>query len=196
LDNGNTNVFFSELRKDDELVWTGPALYKKSVQWNQSNFFTVTTALNEFVWNDKLDNWSVYRMIFNLYCQDDPKGFDDSTVTFFQPILINGRMRYATRDFLIFPSYLGVEWRGGAYYPRSLLGWKRIDLNKLKVHAEDALKIAEENGGKEVRLNSNNKCSISLLLYGEFKGWQVNYSLVNGSRFDVTIDPFTGKIIE
>ncbi len=45
------------------------------------------------------------------------------------------------------PKYGYVEWGGGANAPRLLFGWKNIDLDRM-IDPENALGIAEENGGK------------------------------------------------
>ena len=99
-------------------------------------------------------------------------------------------------EYSIRPKYGLVEWGGGADASRPLFGeWKSVDINRM-LDAEDGLKIAEENGGKDVRIKFDNNCSILLDLVPEtYEVWDIEY-LDNGlPQFGITIHPFAGNIL-
>jgi len=57
-----------------------------------------------------------------------------------------------------------VEWGGETNLPHPIFGQKGFDLSKFKISADDALRIAEENGGAKFRSDYNNECNIQLYL--------------------------------
>jgi hypothetical protein len=194
LENGETDVFTPNLGQVDGEV--PDVVFEGAINWKPSEFMMITEALNRKVWKDNLDDWQLYDMVFFMDCQDNPGGFERGFMTYFKTIsYASGEKVYTVRDFSIMPRNTYVEWGGGADYPRTLFGWKSIDLDKLRVDAMDALGIAEENGGKNYRLKSNNECRITLSLMPEmYKNWDVTYSIENSPEFSITIDPFTGEI--
>jgi len=187
LEKSKANVFTPNLNPvEPEVTFTEP------INWSSSEHFLVADALNQLVWKDDLDEWNLYDMGFFLVCQENPSGFERSYMAFFK-----GFINYDIRFYSIMPMQKYVEWRAGGGYPHPLFGWKKIDLGRLKINAESALKIAEESGGKDFRLIHNNDCNIQVLLKPEMiAGWKVIYSLGNSPEFEIEIDPFTGKIIK
>jgi hypothetical protein len=74
-------------------------------------------------------------------------------------------------------------------------------MTKLKVTADDALQIAEEQGGRNKRASVNHECSFNVVLAPSsvhYKGWVVWYQIVQNERvetlFNLWTDPYTGKI--
>jgi hypothetical protein len=133
-------------------------------------------------------------MTFHIDCQDDLSGLPGGTFSYFRTTLTKGKIAYTWREMEIDPTYLFVAWGGNAKFAHPLFGWKSIDLSKLQVSAEDAIKIAENNGGREARLNVQNQCGIHLLLMPErYKGWLVDYQ---SADFEIMIDPYTGEVID
>ena len=88
-----------------------------------------------------------------------------------------------------------MSWAGGANFAHPLIGWKNIRLSQLQITAEDALTIAEENGGKETRQLVDNECRIHARLAGDHT-WQILiYQNDTGSSlFRMVIDPSSGTI--
>jgi len=190
LDRGETDVFMPELATPQ-----APAL-EKPIMWHQSDYLKIASALHQFVWSETLDDWGLYSMSFDATCQDKPDGFSNGDFTYFKTIFYGGKLTYTAREMLVTPRYGDVSWGGGTDFPRPILGWKSVDLKRLKVTAEDALRIAEENGGITVRLAVQNKCTISLILLG-YESWDVAYEGSNGLFiFQIKIDPYTGQVIK
>lgn len=194
IDKGEAKIFSPEPRACEDIIYDGSILYEGMYLWNQGDYLKIANTLNGFVWKDTLEGWSVYQMSFQADCQEYPS-LRNADFIFYKTIFDKGRILYTTRGIHIEPAYLNVEWGGGALYPHPLWEWKGMEANSLQVTAEDALRITEENGGREARLKLNNQCDINLLLFPEkYPGWLVTY---NGAyeypRFQ--IDPYNGNII-
>jgi hypothetical protein len=192
LRDGDTNVFSPILDADElpELV------FDESISWQVEDFMMIAEALTQKVWNDNLHDWKLYEMRFLLDCQDTPVGFEKGYLSYFKEV---PRRDYAFREFFIFPKYGYVNRRGGQVFSRPLIGgWKSIDLDDLTINAVAAIRIAEENGGKDIRRNFDNNCSISLSLSPEKStdGWRIEYKFYNLPEFWIVINPLTGEIVE
>jgi len=194
LDQGDTGVFLPDSRSLDDR-YNGPALYTGPILWSQADNLTIVNALNKYVWKDTLDNWRLYSMAFNVDCQDNLSGLPGGNFQYFKTIFDKGKVIDIWREVEIAPEYSWVAWGGSAKFAHPLLGWESIDLSRLKVTAEDAIRIAEEHGGREARSKIQNKCSIHLsLVPAGHKGWWVNYGYSSG--FGILIDSSTGKVIK
>jgi len=198
LDRGETDVF--KFTASPPEVYTPP---DKDIiySWGQFDYWKIASALHQFVWQeDLLDEWKVFGMYFYTDCSDKLNGFAIGDFIYFKPVYTPWTIGYTAREIIIHPLVNSVSWGGNTVYPRPFLGWKEIDLKNLTVTADDALRIAEENGGREARLDVDNECDISLSIgFNTKNGWSVNYMQRDGvPRFEIDIDPYTGeyKIID
>ena len=190
LDKGETKVFAPETASPENPI------FEKYFSWRQSEYTKIIVALHEFIWDEDLDDWKLYYMHFSTPCHDNLSGFELGEYYYFKTIFHkNGQIDYAGRGFLVTPQYGDVEWGSKPNYPHPILGWKSVNLNKVKVTAEQALEIAEINGGKEARLLVQNECKLTARLSG-YSGWKVFiYRHDTGSSiFGIEIDSSTGKI--
>lgn len=168
----------------------------ETASWAQADFIKVARALNQVVWNEPLSGWRLYSMHFSTACKDNPSGFDAADFYYFKTAFReNGKIRYTTQNFFILPEYGQVNWAGGSNFPHPLIGWENIRLNQIRFTAEDALAIAEANGGTETRQLVENNCRIHVRLAGD-SAWQILiYQNDTGSSlFRIVIDPESGKI--
>jgi hypothetical protein len=169
------------------------AYVNDAFSWQQSDYLRVADALQQFVWNDSLDDWKIFGMVFWRRCRDDLIGFDSADITFYK---YNNQGGYKVREMDIYPSGGGVSVGAADNWPRPLFGWENIELSLLKVTADDALRIAEENGGKEFRVIYQNECDILLVLKpnpSNMDDWSVYYNYQGNSKsFEIQINPFTG----
>jgi len=188
LSKGKKNIFMPLMATPEVYE----KLYLSPFPWKQADYLNIANALHQYVWNETLDDWYVYNMSFYGNCRYDPVGFDLFQVTYFRDI---GSQNYTTREIDIFPLYGGAATGGGTNFPRPLFGWKSLELDKLKITVDDALRLAEENGGKESRLAFKNKCDISVFITSHGQSWKVlYYEDTNGKRiFEANIDPYTGE---
>lgn len=195
VDQGETDIFLPDSRPIDERL-NGPILYTKPILWRQSDHLKIARALSQYVWKDNLDNWKLFDMIFLIDCQDNLNGLPRGDFSYFKTTFEKGKIVDTWREVEIAPAYLWVAWGDGAKFAHPIFGRKSIDLSRLKVTAEDALKIAEEQGGREARLRAQNQCDIYLSLAPEGlrKGWWVSYN--TSENFEIRIDPYTGEVIK
>jgi len=178
LDHGDTNVFITE----PEIPNTPSS---SRILWHYSDFLKVVNALYQHVWHEPLSDWKAYEVLLSTSCENNLKGFETSRFTFIKTVWIGGSLFYAGRSMTILPNYDTVSWGGGTNFAHPIFGWKTYDLNRFKISADDALRIAEENGGEKNRVTYNNRCDIVLSL-GD-TGWMVAYD-----HFTIDIDPYTG----
>ncbi len=191
LSRGETDVFIPEPATPSAPV------FNSTISWHQSDYLKITNAVFQSVWKETFDSWSLLSMVFKIACQDNPDGFESGDIHFFKA---DGESDYTTREVLITPQYGDVSWGGGGLgsdFSRPSSGWKSIDVSRLKITADDALKIADDNGGKSFRSAKENQCRIAMILQLESDaGWGVIYVGYDGSsNFNIEIDPYTGKVI-
>jgi hypothetical protein len=191
LDRGEADIFIPVLEDAsfaDELTDT-------SISWTQADFLKIASALGELVWDDPmdlLDDWNIYYISFGGNCQDAPDGFNYATITYYKTIEVNGDEVYATRHIEIYPNFSMVRWGSGAIYSQPILHrWNSFNVIEAKVSADDTLRIADENGGKDVRLQVNDKCTIYISPAIESNEWRLSYSVT--PSFNVFVDLDTGE---
>lgn len=165
------------------------------VAWSQKNYMKVVDALFEFVWKESLDkNWSIHKMSFKADCDKASAGFEYATFVFYQLIFRQGELRYNARALEISPHYERVSWGGDSTFYRPILGAYVIDRDKLRISADDVIKIAEANGGEVLRQSIQDKCNVQLYFSGD---WEVDYVGTNGLPIlNMDIDANTGKVVE
>jgi hypothetical protein len=195
LERGDSSVFLPDSRSLEDR-YNGPILYSESIEWSQADNLRIVSAVNQYVWKDTLDDWKLFSMIFNVDCQDHLHGLPGGTFEYFKTVFDKGRFINIWREVEVVPEYSFVAWGGGARFAHRLLGRKSIDLSRLRVTAEDAIRIAEANGGRDIRLKAQNRCSIHLSLWPEGlkQGWWVTYN--TSYDFEILIDPYTGEVIK
>jgi len=157
LESGNTNVFKPVLEDPPEVE----EIADISISWTQADYMEIASALSKLVWNDTIDLkvWSIYDIYFTGGCVDDSCDLHSARVVYFKP---TGNS-YATRFIDIQPYFGLVRWGDGATYPQPLLRkWKGVEFATSKIAAEEALGIAEANGGRERRLKATDRCYISV----------------------------------
>lgn len=170
LGNEEAVVFFPEVVTPE-----APEI-KSPISWQQSDHLEVANELHKFLWKEPMGEWNLYYMNFNTTCSDNPSGFGLGDFYLFKTKFTYGTLGYTTRELLISPQFGNVTWGDGANFPYPLLGWKSIKLDKIKITAEEALRIAEENGGRKARLAVNNECTIQVRLTGDNARWEVRMS--------------------
>jgi hypothetical protein len=188
LDHGKTNVFTSTVvtHTDDTSLPSG------SVQWTQSDYLKVANALSQFVWNEPLDGWLIYFLSLENTCQDNLSGFDSFVAIYYKTIGSGWGKMYTARYIEIYPLASIVYWAGDTDFPISS-GWAAIDLSKFKITADDALQIAEDNGGIEHRTRVHNYCNVSITLPTgkDDNRWDIAYYY--SPSLEMVIDPYSGE---
>jgi hypothetical protein len=189
LKEGKANVF-TEIPATPEV---SSPLASGSLPWDQADYLTIANAFHKFVWKEDLQNWSLYSAEFLIQkCQNNFGGFDYAHFDYFQ----RQDKTYLVHGITIAPLYNKITSGETDYDYTSK--WKSIDLAKIKVSADDALRLAEQHGGEQARLSvENGDCKVRLVLapyvLGRDWGWSVFYFEHNSKIFDISIDPYTEK---
>ncbi len=187
IEHGEENIFTSV---DEEPEWqttpqSGP------VTWKQLDYFNIAEELHKKVWGESLENWSLFEMFFISGCDQTDLGFQSGQFKFFQIRNVQNQEIREVHTIEIDASRSFARVMDVEYSP-NLEKWKTIDLGMIKVSADDALTIAEKNGGYEKRIAVENACGISV---GTSKDYTSNDWLVIyfPSVFTDSIDLITGK---
>ena len=169
-----------------------------TVNWHQADYFYIANAVYKGVLGKTLQGWQLSGMDFDLACSQIQNGFQNGRLRFFSVIKDGDLEARLTRFIDIDPSDNFVHVSETKYSPK-LIDLKSNDMTQLKISADQALQIAESNGGEEKRASLNNACSISLALNLDRRDrwyWDVFYTRSDDrtSFFDIQIDPYTGEI--
>ncbi len=194
LDRGTADVFVNAPAADKEFSYI---LNSDPPPWHQAEYVRIATAAFQYIWGETPREWNLYRMTFDTRCASVGSGFAVADFVFFRPVWIHGTLHYTGRQIWMLPLDNVITWGGGANYPHPVLGWKSIDLEHLKISADEALRIAELNGGQTGRLGAGNGCLIHLTLLPDAYGgeWSVMYtSTANKTLLDLNVNTKTGEV--
>jgi hypothetical protein len=189
LDRGSRDVFKTS-------PTTNEILPSVVLSWKQSDYTRIAGALQQYVWGEPIDDWKMESAFFYGDCQYEPLGFDVINIIYFKA---NSLRSYSAHKIDIYPFVGKVDWGEETNYPRSLfVEWRSIDPEELKVTVEDALQLAEKNGGRAARSMVKNDCRIhASLTTGKGVAWSIFYDSTYNSNypnmiFSITVDPYTG----
>jgi hypothetical protein len=155
LEQGNTNVF-EPLLEDPRDVEELTNIY---ISWTQADFMKIFSALSKLVWEDSMDPkvWSVYAIDFSGGCIEEICELDDARIVYFKTTGIS----YIVRFMDIQPYFGLVRWGDEASYRQPIFDkWKAVEFATSNVTADDALKIAEKNGGRKRRFETFDRCPV------------------------------------
>ena len=191
LAQGKNNVFTPQIATPEVSSLTSDT----PVQWTQADYYRIAQALHEFVWSEPIEGWSLEKMLYKLDCSDVSSGPQLAHFKYFQIVHNREEESRFMHDIWIQPNENTIIWRDVEKYPNA---WDKrsIALEKLKISAEDALRVAEKNGGSGARIDVENDCIVylSLVAGANRNRWHVSYSGESDSDLpDIYIDPVTGK---
>lgn len=191
LDSPSIDIF---RQTSAEPTWTY-SLGKQTIAWNQDDYFRIIYAFHEFIWQESLNTWKLHSISFRIACRDIEQGYLYGDFEYYKIVNVNGKENRLIRSMHVRPGDKSIDWWQRQLFP-VIEQWEEIDTSILKVTVDNALLLAEKNGGRSTRLEIANDCDISLLLNPDafYDGWQVGYSDKNANNiFKIYIDPFTGE---
>ena len=167
------------------------------IAWHQSDFIQVAEAVHKQVWNESLDNWKIRFELFGALCNHVDEGLWKGSFSFFKENRTQEGALLIEHQIDIYPNRKYINVWEFTYEP-SLLSrnWDTIERDEIKVSADEALMIAEQNGGYEERMAVNDDCQVSITLSPNpvnYHGWHIRYST---GTFSISVDPVTGEISE
>ncbi len=170
--------------------------------WTLENHMAIAKAVHMLYWGEPLQEWDIGEIFVYRDCEDfDCEDNDDE--------FMHSRHHYHKREWFTEYSYTLNIWSDSDHvsirvfeYPDQfynfdlLFGIKRYEWDEIKVSPSQALDIAEENGGAEIRESMGASCNIYLHLAsndGEKNGWVITYAY-GDRREKLLIDPTTGEV--
>lgn len=161
-----------------------------NIAWTQADFLRVASALSQKIWNEPLDldGWAIYSFYFIGECSDNFDGFDDFHIVYYKTVKTGWETVYSARYLTLTPWRGTVRWAGdGEFSELFIFPWGNIELTKFKTTAEQAVQIANKNGGKV----NQDRCRIRAdIRDGD---WRIEYETDTG-LVDIFINPFTGEV--
>lgn len=198
----NSKNILGDLQKGKKDVFTQlpkgilPTSSIARVEWKQSDFLYIAQALHEHVWNDALDGWKIKYMRFNIKCVDISSSFQRLYITFFKSQESSKGSSRLTRTFYIQGDENLIEIDEVEYKPE-IYKWLSIDMANVKIPVDEALQIAEQNGGEQFRNETGNNCYINAVIdQRENEKWLISYSSGSGDQeksFKIEINTLTGN---
>jgi hypothetical protein len=171
------------------------AVQQAPVCWGQAGFLHLVQALHQQVWHDRAEDWGFRILIFLLDCEDVPFPQQFGAILFRPaPPGKDGRTRRFERHINIDLRQGTIEWHESEISPN----WHTLpplDLDRITVTAEQALQIAEQQGGRDARLGVGNECQVRLTVVGGLRDndWEVDYArTVSAPLFTIRVDEQTG----
>jgi hypothetical protein len=196
LANDETNAFLPITEHDVDRS-TPPS--GSSINWTQADYFYIVDEFYRLVLHDTLGDWQLNSMNYSLSCAEVDIGSQNGRFEFFKIVKNENDQEVLISRFIdVDPRYRVVLLWEREFVPY-VITRSSIELTNIKFASADALQIAEDNGGQNLRLSLNNGCDITLSLSpdsAEYRGWKVLYSRRGSGKvaFDLNIDPFTGGI--
>jgi hypothetical protein len=186
---GKTDVFTPQEDLPDEKS-------REYVQWKLADYDLIAQVLHELAWEEPLEEWKMSLISFDWDCEYIDKGPQGAHFRYFKVEKLRERKSRFVSELFVNPLENMVNVSMWEHYPR-LCCWDVIDLAKLGVSADEALDIAEKNGGAEARAAVGNICQIHVVLNPaspRYGGWNVRYSYL-GTIDQYIIDPKTGEVV-
>jgi len=198
LDQEKTDVFITA-SKNPIYNNIPPLESYNSFIWEQDNYLKIANALHKLVWGDTLKDWHLYSASFVVPNCRDISRINGAGFQFYK--------RHANWYFDVHNINIDLEYGyvyagdNNGYYTDQ---WKDINLDVAIVNlATNALIIAEQNGGRNIRTNLANieSCHIMISISPHVIfdtswdgwGWEVKYWDGTSFVYGIIIDPYTGK---
>jgi hypothetical protein len=171
LNQGKTSIFISQ----------GDIQYQNTIErehnpvhWDQDDYMKIAFAANQKSLDLSSETWGIDAAYLFVDCLMVNDGFREATFSFKG---IDGRDYYES-VITIQPQKNELEIYKKKHYPlRTAIGV--VSADELQITAEAAIKIAEENGGSQIRERANRACYL-LVTYrptglDEDEGWHIQY---------------------
>ena len=188
LEGQGSNSFW----ENRELPETYPSVY-----WKQTDYIVILEKFLQETTNEGIDDWNTTALSFRLNCEDASSGPQKLSIDLARKNQTtstenNGRQEL---NIDIFPkSERFLFWK--RIYDTSHEGNPYLDLDEINISAEEVLKLAEANGGNQLRKNLNNSCSIQINI-GEAiidNDWRIKYRKDGNTYLEMFVDEKTGEI--
>jgi hypothetical protein len=170
--------------------------YPNLIFWSQSDYLRIANAFHSFIWDESIQELQFNSMSYSVSCANIGKGFQSASFSFFQG---NSNLEMdidIEHQIDIYPNRKLINAWTFVYNSDVLPKNGNEGMNVAKISAEEALMVAESNGGASSRAANKDNCEVSVILLHTLSNslrWKVIYS---PELFSLIIDPVSGKPIE
>lgn len=196
----STEVFDRDLR--DQLKSEATANSSGITEyWRYEDYLLVAQTISQNLWNESPSFEKIYMMHLVTDCDVAEKGKFYSAGFFtsrdIQSAFVQqGRLERSIHIDLRNKRIIISEHE---YFP-NVYKKQSLEISAFQITAGQALQIADQSGGGEIRSAYGNLCSISVTEWGEPENeqWNVVYSDINENLrylFDIEIDARTGEVV-
>lgn len=167
------------------------------VPWQQEEYFRVLDLFMQTVLHEQRLDWKLNRIASRVNCAKLATGqifLQGISVELFREVRSPERKMRQDLNIIIAPGEEMVRVYKGEYYPYEIL--ERIEWANFNIPVEQAIIIADQQGGAKVRIALNNNCEIRAILTAGIQknDWRISYEPYNKpSVFEIAIDEKTGK---
>ncbi|RME58704.1 hypothetical protein D6779_05910 [Candidatus Parcubacteria bacterium] len=165
-----------------------------TVGWQQEDYFRATDLFMKHVLSEDRASWRVIDISSVLLCSDYI-GVPNLTIRMQKKVSSAGENHRSMIHVNIMPQPGIIEILKREYAPDEG-GYRTIAWDDVVIPAEQALLIAEQNGGAVVRQALGNQCRITISLTAGIQknDWWIYYEPLNEpSVFEIAVDEKTGK---
>jgi hypothetical protein len=186
----NGNSFFIQVPYSEGF----PTPIFTTLTWKQEDYFWTLDLFMKYILHEDRISWEVVDVSSVRLCSD-PDGLPNLTIKM-QKRVLSAQENYRIEILVnILPQSGMIEILKREYAPDEG-GERTIRWDDIKIPAEQALLIADENGGSVVHQALNAQCRIVIGLKAGIQGndWRIRYEPINQpSVFEIAVDERTGK---
>jgi hypothetical protein len=151
-------------------------------QLSFADYLVVAQVFHQWKWSEPMSKWSLNKLEYHVPC-----GNTLDKPSFAEIVLFNINHQGEKDTRLVHKILIGypdntLYWSEAERYPVNE-NWQVIDLTKILMPAEEALKIAEVNGGSAIRLSVNNDCRINIFTPNLSESdWLIEYNFYSADK--------------
>jgi hypothetical protein len=189
---GNERIFISE----EDFQLQDVEIHPVTASWDLDDYRLIVEAFTKLVLDDTIENWSLTQISLLLDCTN-LNSIEDAILTYYKIDKSATKPSRYVYKYSIKPNTGLFRVVKDEYYPVGNL-FRPIEPSMIEIPLDVLIRVAEQNGGAETRIQELNNCEIIVtqnpqLL--EYTGWVVAYTTERGERLNVFyINPETGEL--
>jgi hypothetical protein len=165
--------------------------------WDYTDLLNIAESFHQWKWKESINVWNVSELRYYIECDDVESGPSILSIELFR---VDNSARQGTRFVhrIVIGNPSGtIYWSETKRYPATE-NWQSADIAEFKIPAKTALKIAEQNGGQDLRMAlSDCRVFVTIAPHLSKQEWVVRYetNLLDGwhDLLDVYVDKESGE---
>jgi hypothetical protein len=193
IEDGEGDLFISVEEFGEEQIELNQA-------WTEEETFRIIDAFREEELPAGYKRGTISTIGYFFNCDNPQRPFKNSIMRYISQLEVDGKATHTEILFIfIHPDKNHIDYAYEIRHP-AVQGWGLIDMSQVHVPFEEALQIAESNGGAAIRAQLNYDCSLTSSLDPVANGqaiWEVKYYGESSAFPDlvIEIDANTGMVL-